>query len=745
MPFGLRAGSLAVSLVGVGMEQWIIGQHDAATVLAQVDRLHQLHGGRLIVCFDYFDTLVTRTVYPEYTKVLASTLLSRSLALDVDGETLYTLRRDLERQITKRNAEQTGELDFRLDRFAEAFLPVIRQHYSGGGELSPPAFTKLVIDIEVAVEKAVQQLCPQVVHLVEQLRRKGISLVLASDFYLPGDAFGQLIEYHGIAGHFSEVFISADHGKTKGSGTLYTELVHRLQRRPEEILMIGDNPHADIKMAREAGLPTIQLSRPAQQQCYTRWRREAEDKTASTSHAFSGLTLPALVFPEMGISLWLFVHRLFNALRKQGASDVFFLSKEGEYLQKLFCVYQRQLFNRVLIRPHYLLASRKSTFIASLRPLDDEDFHRLFDHYRDISIREFLLSLNLDEQLVATIIAELDINGDRRLQKTVEHTDFKALLRLPRFRQTYEHLRREQAENLQAYLDSFGVDFRDKGLFLVDVGWKGSIQDNIFHALAGKTTIHGYYIGSLNATERHERNLKTGLLFDNYPEDSPFLAVYNSNRSLFEMILGASHGSADCYRLKSGEDGAGTAASGLMVYETRETKHGMLQVMVKDVPEERELFSSTIKPIQEQLYQLFCAMTRRYLRAQCRLPDNRWFARQHARMVFLPTAAEITFFERLYHLENFGIFEFTRFTTDHSFSLLARLINLKNIIKHPGVLESGIWPPIILRRFGVGFWQRVDGRRRYVRTFGSLPKRSGRTATGSSEQTPPTKSVQMKR
>jgi hypothetical protein len=142
--------------------------------------------------------------------------------------------------------------------------------------------------------------------------------------------------------------------------------------------------------------------------------------------------------------------------------------------------------------------------------------------------------------------------------------------------------------------------------------------------------------------------------------------------------------------------------------------------MVHDLAEERALYDGTIKPIQDQLFMLCQAMTSAFLTTGCRLADAEWFARHHARMVFLPKPVEIDFFQKMYHLENFGIFEFTDFAVSHNFTLFERLNNLKNILRHPGVLESGVWPPVILRRFGVGFWQGIDGRHRFFRAFGRL-------------------------
>jgi hypothetical protein len=87
-------------------------------------------------------------------------------------------------------------------------------------------------------------------------------------------------------------------------------------------------------------------------------------------------------------------------------------------------------------------------------------------------------------------------------------------------------------------------------------------------------------------------------------------------------------------------------------------------------------------------------------------------------MVFRPTREEVDFFERFYHLENFGIFEYTTFRRGNNASWKQRWANFKGVLLHPDVLESGIWPPIILRRMGVGPLRYYDGWRRSIGEFG---------------------------
>ena len=117
--------------------------------------------------------------------------------------------------------------------------------------------------------------------------------------------------------------------------------------------------------------------------------------------------------------------------------------------------------------------------------------------------------------------------------------------------------------------------------------------------------------------------------------------------------------------------------------------------------------------MQELIYKTFILQNKAYIKSGCSLPHPEWFARQHARMVFKPRQEEVDIFERLYHLENFGIFEYTDFLTGEKLPVRQRLRNFKNIMKDQTILESGVWPPIILRRLGIGFYRHLDGQKRF--------------------------------
>ncbi len=700
------------------MDEWNIEKssfEDVADLIASRDR----PGRRVkVVCFDYFDTLAVRIVLPEYTKVLASSVLSWLLNVGKSGEQIYAMRREMERALCESNNAAGRDMEFDLSDLARRLYERLGQTSSAseGFDRSCERFIETVLSIELAVECAVQRACRPVVELLKALHQRGLTTVVVSDFYLPAKTFQRMLRFHGFEKHIDHLYVSADYGETKGSGRLYRRILEDTGFRAEQVLMIGDNPHADIRMAAERNLQTLRVENPSQSAFYRKWEKQQHNSPKRT--VFATDERRGDLFPEMGTTLWLFTCRLFQELRKHGVRDVFFFSKEGEFLKRLFDDFQQRLFAGPVIHSHYLVASRKATFIASLRPLEQEDFSRLFDHYRDISLRDFMLSLNMPEEESRRICVAAGLDFERRFSDLASQECFSRLLKDPFFREAYRKLREQQKDGFLTYLNSFGVDYRREGLFIVDVGWKGSIQDNIFHILEGEVPVQGFYIGSLIATELNEKNRKQGLLFSDRPEPSRHFAVYNNNRSLFEMMLGASHGSADGYIPESVANLQGEQTPGRQIYAQKSDGRCRVSVMVLDLPEERHLFERLIRPLQQRFIAAAAACTWQFLLNGCRRPDDQWFARRHARMVFRPTQREVSFYEKLYHLENFGVFEYTTFRGSNRVTWKQRWANFKGVLLHPEVLESGIWPPVILRKMGVAPLRYYDGWRRSVKEFG---------------------------
>ncbi|MFM0221517.1 methyltransferase domain-containing protein [Paraburkholderia dipogonis] len=382
-------------------------------------------------------------------------------------------------------------------------------------------------------------------------------------------------------------------------------------------------------------------------------------------------------FEGMALTMYLFTRRLYDTAVSDGVRDLFFFAREGEPLKRMFDLLQ---FSRggTSIRTHYLKVSRRSTFLLSLRPLQEEKFDVLFRQYRRISILEFLKSQALEEHAPA-FAADLDVSMEdlgRRSEDLPHDPLYARLMALPAFVRIYEAERVSRSRAFAKYVGGFVGGRVPRRMSVVDVGWKGSIQDNLFGWLRNvhgdAAHVKGYYVGLVATGNAGPANEKSGLLLSNVGTLTPGYYVFNENRSLFEVLLHANHGSAQRYV---------------------ETDGGQIAVVEDDFAE-GPMIETQIKPVADHIWTKYAQLAA--VMSSIDMTDHELLAlavRQHARMVFSPSAAEIDWMYSLSHVENFGVFEESTFGNSRKHkSLAARLRFTINLVQRRRPSELGFWP-----------------------------------------------------
>ena len=384
------------------------------------------------------------------------------------------------------------------------------------------------------------------------------------------------------------------------------------------------------------------------------------------------------VFPELALSLYVFTDALYKKLKKAQVRDVFFLSREGQPLMRLFQAYQSclNLAETDMICCHYLEVSRRSTFLPSLDALDTECFEMLFRQYRSISIQEFLSSLGL-ESLLASLALDLNITEQafkERVQDLPTHPLYQQLIKNIYFKQCYESERVARRHAFVQYLKGLVGGILPDVLHIVDVGWKGTIQDNLFRLLCQKPSatikaIEGYYIGLVGLGAASHFNKKNGILFSLVNPISYGSKVFNENKSLFEVVLAANHGSTSHYII----DELNVATP------------------VRSHFDEVEMVERFVLPLQKQILKRFFLLHHMMVSSQKDFLAITAF--HHARMVFAPSKAEMEWFSMIFHVENFGVFENSYFNLDgQEKRFWRRAIFTLKLATRPRRVNLGFWP-----------------------------------------------------
>ena len=339
-------------------------------------------------------------------------------------------------------------------------------------------------------------------------------------------------------------------------------------------------------------LPTVSEAMKALLKAVIASLRSRMDKVLGTNRKPSinstplGAQLPNThdLFPELATSFFYFVDRLYETLTEQGIQAVYFLSREGQPLMRMFDMYCKQMGAGIV--SHYLEVSRRSTLLPSLAPLAEENFETLFRQYRRISLVEFLSSLGLEVHLenIAQALGMADGAASQREDDFPSSSTFTALKALPQFQELYESERQKRRHAFIAYLTELSGGTLPPRLVIVDVGWKGTIQDNLFallcrHGDTPVSQITGYYMGLVAQGAAGPCNDKYGLLFSTAGVPSPKFQVFNENRALLEVVLAADHGSIYSYAFNAGG----------------------LPCAIRGEFEEGEMLAAEVLPVQHQL------------------------------------------------------------------------------------------------------------------------------------------------
>lgn len=645
------------------------------------------------VFFDIFDTIVSRTVQPEYTKKVWANHMVKRCQLNMSMIDLYKKRNRLETSLGEKNSLSGNDWEFKYIDLLTSLYDEIKTN------LTLEEFSKIATEIEIDIESNVQKPDEKVLAEIKKARKEKKKIYCISDMYLSKDMIMQIFKNLKIADYFDDIFISCEYLKNKRSGKLYEVVLKELNAKPEECIMIGDNKHSDYSMPKEKGMEAIHLDRNKNYKKYEKFEQENNPEIV-LSNFTNLLQTNTDNFEHSIFTLYEFTEKLYYQLLNDNLDEVFFLSREGEYLKKLFDEYQKHIYGKK-IKTNYLLVSRKATYLPSLKPLAQEDFAGLLQQYVYINLKEFLGSLNLSKEEMEEILnsysadcktliktAKLNENEAKEMKAIIdkdynqkiiylyESKILKYLKKNKKFQEIYEHNRKEQSNLFKKYIKGMT---KEKRICVVDIGWNGSIQDNIANILGKDYDVTGYLFGLVtrkDPTEVAKENNKQGLIFANVPKVSKNFELFVENRSVFEVLLGASHGSANRYV----------------------EKNNKVEVLTFEKKEERDIYVNVISKIQNSMMKTFQEMIKLFANGYY---DNKKIVKEinraHFNMVFYPTEEQLNFFNKIYHYENFGVFEFTEFKLKKKLNLKYYLKeNLKYFLKHKAFFYDAFWPVLKL-------------------------------------------------
>ncbi|MFN6191597.1 MAG: HAD family hydrolase [Planctomycetia bacterium] len=516
----------------------------------------------LLRTVDVWDTLLRRDCHPECIKKIVAQHVCLRYAADIaeeyrDEEAAYAARLSVESMLARRAVAAGKDDEYSIGEVVETWL----------GQIAPSVNASLavpeVIDYEFVVEAAHSVPDPDIRETLE--KHPAAKTIFLSDFYWPSDLLLKLIHSKNLHTLVSEGVTSCDIGRNKRSGGLYRYILESYNVQAHEVLHIGDNRVSDVVAAQKLGIAAVhfvptarhqerlqnekRFSRPAlvyeqaAKESLANVKNVAEELEASACEAFCAGVDAASLF--IGFALYVAESAIRNRLDR-----IYFLTREGVFLHRVFeAMFPLGSWIGLPLPATAILdVSRASTQAAALQQPTEQVLDRRRWPYRGHTVGVLCAAIGLDPKECTSALSRVGLQAEDVIAHPSEDERVRQLLKDEEIICAAKAATSIRHREAVAYLREKGLE--DSGRYgIVDVGWRGTIQDHVA-AMLPRTEFQGFYLALKDQLTSPLGNVRKAACFFVEGDDwktGRLLETYG----LIEMLCGSSVGSVTGYALSA--------------------------------------------------------------------------------------------------------------------------------------------------------------------------------------------------
>lgn len=465
-----------------------------------------------IISFDVWDTIIKRRCHPEEIKLHTANyiVLKYEKNLKKQYRNIYAIlkiRDEIEANICKKNKENGHDDECRIeDVFRELQKEIFEQNVND--------ISEELLKEEIEQEKRCIFINPEILPIFEKY--KDLKMYCISDFYMGANSLKELIDYLELPIKIEKIYSSADYLLNKRTGNLFKKVEKELNLIPEDHIHVGDNQYSDIEVAQKLGIETIKIAKTEFEFVLEKNRKFNIDLVKAKRNDGSKENRIFNTGVDLAPLLYFFGYSIVEYAIKNKIDKVYYQTREGETFIKIHeLIKENNPFGMKIPECDTMEVSRMATFSASLDEFSIPKLLRLWSQYREQSMKALFktLAININPYKKYMDKYDLDIEEkiinpwfDIRVQKLFADEEFT--------RKMQTELDRKREEILQYFEKQKNITNTEGQLFVVDIGWRGTIQDNLAYIFTNKT-IAGYYLALYDFYNvQPENTYKIGYLDD---------------------------------------------------------------------------------------------------------------------------------------------------------------------------------------------------------------------------------------
>lgn len=496
-----------------------------------------------VISLDLWDTVIRRKCHPDEIKEKTSDYLMTNYYNYIvekfrSVNSLTHNRIQCEREIGEETKKIGLDDEYEIHKVFERWIGRVMPQYSDQTELVLKLY-----EYELYTEIQNAYLDPTIVEMVQEIPHHRLAYI--SDFYAGTDFINAILEHINCPLEFDKQYVSCECGYNKRSGRLFEYAINDMEIASKKQLHIGDNQYSDVEIPQSKGIQSRQYLPDEEHEI----RMQKEKKYfESKEHEKMPYRLRELNSGgEISIFFYGFVHWIIESCIQDGIDELYFFTREGEFYKQVYDeIVKNEYKNSEIPKAEILEVSRVSTFCASLRDISLSEMMRIWNQYSIQSLKAMVKSLGISEEHIRLFAEKYQIPLEEVIVYPWQDDRVIALFNDTDFVEAVKKERDVKKEIFLDYLMQKGITpNQKKRIGIVDIGWRGTIQDNISYLLPNHE-LKGYYIGLVSfLNEQPANTIKRGYL-NGYGKFSLLLQYVMP----FEMISNSPNGSTICYERK---------------------------------------------------------------------------------------------------------------------------------------------------------------------------------------------------
>lgn len=496
-----------------------------------------------VISFDIWDTLIKRKCHPEEIKLFTMRYMLFKYEEEIveeyrDSYILLRERNTIESEICRKNEKKGKDGECKIK---DVFVELQRKVFINSKERS---IAEELLRVEINHEKKMIYVNEDVLSILDKY--KEYKKYCISDFYMDEVSLKEILDSTVLKGKFEKIYSSADFCLNKKTGNLFKKFEEDLNLQPKDHIHVGDNEYSDIQIPQKLGIETIKMRKYGEYK-FSPCRNRSFDFNLESLKVEKKCNREERLYNvgvELAPLLYFFVNKIVEFGIRNKRKEIYYQTREGETFIKIHkMIAENNIYESELPEYKLLEVSRIATFSASLNEISISELLRLWSQYKCQSMKALFKTLNIDIEKYKDIIKKYNIDIDMQIHEPWFNINVQNLFNDNDFKKKINAELKEKRNQLVTFFEHKGIINDNKPILIVDLGWRGTIQDNLAYIFTNKQ-IDGFYYALFDYYNVQPKNTRKFAYINNRKITYDYIGAMIT---LFEMLFNPESGSVISY------------------------------------------------------------------------------------------------------------------------------------------------------------------------------------------------------